>query len=163
MRVSPSAVLRGTRLWNKPGDHRSPCLSQNATRMERLLRSVSPPHQSYVMLNLLLSLQSNIETSSCLYAVIIFKRDVRFCLCRSSVTLWQATAGVSQVTASQWAAPLCTTGPRCVQVLVGKRPEDLWMKCPELNNLKTFLPYKVAGALRLRCQHSLHLSCLGAH
>lgn len=45
MQVSPSVVLRGTRLWNKPGDLRSPCLSQNATRMERLPRSVSLPPQ----------------------------------------------------------------------------------------------------------------------
>lgn len=40
MQVSPSVVLRGTRLWNKPGDLRSPCLSQNAMRMGRLRRSV---------------------------------------------------------------------------------------------------------------------------
>lgn len=42
MQVSPSVVLRGTRLWNKPGDLRSPYLSQNATRMERLPRSLLP-------------------------------------------------------------------------------------------------------------------------
>ena len=39
------------------------------------------------------------------------------CLCRSSAILWQVTAGVPPVTASQWVAPLCTTGHQCVQVL----------------------------------------------
>lgn len=41
MQVSPSVVLRGTRLWKKPGDLKSPCLSQNAMMMEHLPRSVS--------------------------------------------------------------------------------------------------------------------------
>lgn len=37
----PSAMLRGARLWNKQGDHRSPRLSQNATRTGHLHKSVS--------------------------------------------------------------------------------------------------------------------------
>lgn len=53
MQVSPSVALRGTRLWNKPGDLRSPCLSQNAMRMGHLRRSVLdqqwlfPPYQIF--------------------------------------------------------------------------------------------------------------------
>lgn len=39
MQVSPSAALRGTRRWNRPGDLRSPCSSRNATRTEHLPRS----------------------------------------------------------------------------------------------------------------------------
>lgn len=41
MQVSPSVVLRGPRLWNKPGGLMSPYLSQNAMRMEHLPRSDS--------------------------------------------------------------------------------------------------------------------------
>lgn len=40
MRLSPSVALRGARLWSRPGGLRRPCLSQNATRMEPLRRSV---------------------------------------------------------------------------------------------------------------------------
>lgn len=75
---------------------------------------------------ILLSLHSNILTKSHTYTTkLITWCDIPFCLCRSSAILWQGTAGVSPVTANQWVAPLCTTGPQCAQVLGGKYPGNL--------------------------------------
>lgn len=48
-----------------------------------------------------------------------------FCLCRFSVTLRQATAGVSTLMGSQWVAPLWGTRHRCVQVL----GMGIWATC----------------------------------
>lgn len=150
MQDSPSVVLRGTRLWSKPEDLslQSPCSSQNAMTMEHLPRSVSdhlrlfPPLLNLSRFSFLFPLVSCVHPSSdhpkielflhwqkgpppvlYLHSHVFYLFHVS-CLCRSSAILWPVTAGVLPVMASQWVAPLCTTGPQCVQVL--NRGESSW-------------------------------------
>ncbi len=106
--------------------------------------------------HIFLYLHSNILSKSCILQSYCFWCDLPFFLCRSSAILWQVTAGVSPVTASQWVAPLCTTGPRCVQVLGGNQPGSLWTKC--WNEFQKNL--RMLNWCARLCQHSFHLSCL---
>lgn len=130
MQVSPSVALRGPRLWSRPGDLRSPCLSQSAMRMGHLPRS-HDHRVNFFIFFYLLSFSEFKPSPSCLW----FNNTYLMCLCRSSAILWQVTAGVSPLMASLWVAPLCTTGLRCVQVLGDKQPGNLRMTWPILKRI----------------------------
>lgn len=124
MQVSPSAALRGTRLWNKPGDLRSPCLSQNATRTERLPRSVSHfPQISFLFLHLLFWTNSlNVIYS---YKHLLFLLPQVQCHTLTGYC-WCVTSDGKPVSGSS----VHNRTPVCSGTVSGKRAGNLRVFCP---------------------------------
>lgn len=138
MRVSQSVVLREPRLWNKPEDLKSPCLSQIATRMERLPRSVRLPAQiPFMLFTLYLFLTLNRHQPTYLFAFAgpVSYSDRLLLVCHQ----WRQ--------ASEWL--LCAKqDPGVFRYLGWKpacKPVDEMSRVFQKNHNKTFVLHKVSN------------------
>lgn len=135
MRVSQSVVLREPRLWNKPEDLKSPCLSQIATRMERLPRSVRLPAQIPFMLFTLYLFLTATNRLTFLPLQVQCHTLTGYCWCVTSDGKPVSGSSVQNRT------------PVCSGTWGENRPANLWMKCRvfQKNHNKTFVLHKVSN------------------